>query len=69
MIFKRKGRTKFSLKKEALIVLKKVFKSSHLKDAWWQKVRLANTVSSIHEPQTEKNSYFRLKEQKIESFV
>ena len=56
--------TKFSKKKEALSVLKKVFKSSHL-----QKARLANSVSSIHEPQTEKNSYFRLKEQKIESFV
>ena len=31
MIFERKGRTNFSLKKEALNVLKNVFKSSHLK--------------------------------------
>ena len=37
--------TKLSKKKEALSVLKNVFKSSHLRDASGQIVRLASTVS------------------------
>ena len=60
--------TKFSKKKEALSILKIVFKSSHLEDALWQKARLANTVRSIHEPQTEKKILFPFKATKNREF-
>ena len=46
-IFEEKGTTKFSLKEEALSVLKEDFKSSQLQDTYYQNVHFASTVSSI----------------------